>query len=197
VTTTSAAFTPEITLLNDPPSDFIPIAGSDMSVTGSWIIPAAMYRLRVSSRTSTGGTFTLTTSTTPTAGCILHTLLPFALVTYSGILQGSDCSDGQTPRDRYQIYSPKPCSVTLRGVSGLDPFLTLRNARTGQVIAENDNAVPGTMDAFVMLTECRDGTDPIEITATRALAGPNGAYSLIMQITGGVSLFSIGPGASK
>jgi hypothetical protein len=48
-----------------------------------------------------------------------------------------------------------------------------------------------------MLTECRAGAEPIEILAMRPAAGIPGDYALIVQITGGVSLFSIGPGGAK
>jgi hypothetical protein len=80
---------------------------------------------------------------------------------------------------------------------GFDSFISVRNAQTQEVVAENDNGAVGTTDAFVMLTECRAGTDPIAIFATRPAAGLNGSYALTLQITGGVSTFSIGAGADK
>jgi hypothetical protein len=48
-----------------------------------------------------------------------------------------------------------------------------------------------------MLTECRSGTDPIEIFATSASGGASGDYALVVQITGGVSTFLIGPGTTR
>jgi hypothetical protein len=68
--------------------------------------------------------------------------------------------------------------------------------RTHAVIAQNDNAVATTRDAFVMLPECRAGTDPLEILAS-SVDGAAGNYALTVQITGGVSTFLIGAGASR
>jgi len=47
-----------------------------------------------------------------------------------------------------------------------------------------------------MLPECRAGSDPIEILAS-STDGATGDYTLTVQITGGVSTFLIGPGASR
>lgn len=195
---TAAGFVPEVAVLNDPPSDLIPIAGAGTTATGNWVLPGAMYRLRISALSGAGGAFTVASSTVPVPGCVLRTLLPFALVTYSERIEGGDCVEPGRTYDWYQLYSPKPCTLTMRGVTtGFDALITVRNARTHAVIAENDNGAAGTSDAFVMLTECRAGTDPIEILATTPLANSSGNYSLTVQITGGVSLFSIGRGADR
>jgi hypothetical protein len=197
VTTSDPAVVPEIAVINDPPSDFIPTSQTGTTATGNWVLAAAPYRVRVRALASTAGSFTLSTSTSPVAGCVLRTLLPFALVTYPGRIDGDDCAENAKNYDWYQVYSTRPCSLTLRGVqAAFDAFLSVRNVRTHAVVAQNDNAVANTRDSFVMLPECRAGTDPIEILASAA-NGASGDYTLTVQITGGVSTFLIGPGSSK
>jgi len=197
IVTTDGSFTPEITVINDPPSDFIPAPPAGTSATGNWILPGAPYRLRLQSLSGSAGTFTISTSTTPVAGCVLRTLLPFAFVTYPGRVEAGDCAENGKIHDWYQVYSPRPCSLTLRGaVPAFDALLIVRNIRTHVVLQQNDNATATTQDAFVMLTECRAGTDPIEILATSS-NGATGDYALTVQITGGVSTFLIGSGGSR
>lgn len=198
VSATSGGFTPQIALMNEPPSDFISISGEGSSATGRWILPAAMYRLRIASLSGQGGAFTINAATQPAVGCVVRTLLPFALITYPERIDADDCFSEGSHFDRYHVFSPRPCTITMRGITpAFDSFLSVRNARTLATIAENDNGAAGTLDAFVMLTECRAGADPLEILAMRPAAGIPGDYALIVQITGGVSLFSIGPGGAK
>jgi hypothetical protein len=200
ITATNAAFTPEISVLNDPPSDYIPVSSNGTSAAGTWVLPAAPYRLMVSAPAGAGGAFTITASTAVAEGCVLRTLLPFALVTYPGRIEAGDCAEGGKRYDWYQVYSPKPCTMAMRGTStGFDAFISIRNARTHAIVAEDDNAAGGVggKDAGVMLTQCRDGSDPIEILATVAGTGVVGDYTLALQITGGVSTFLIGPGTRR
>jgi hypothetical protein len=200
--TSSGEFVPEVALINDPPSDFIPVSGAGPAAIVTSILPAAMYRLRISAPPGTGGDFTVTTNTAPVAGCVLRTLLPFALVTYPGTITADDCNENGGNYDVYRLYSPKPCTLLIQGKDAVfDARLVIRNARSGAVVAQDDDSAGGIAgkDAGVMLVECRDGTDPIDIYATVSGATPGaiGDYSIVVQITGGVSLFSIGPGAAR
>jgi hypothetical protein len=89
--------------------------------------------------------------------------------------------------------------MVMRGVAAtFDAMLTIRNARTHSTIVQDDNSGGGVSgkDAFITLTECRAGNDPIEIV-TATTTAQSGDYTFALQITGGVSTFLIGNGAER
>jgi hypothetical protein len=148
--------------------------------------------LRVRASSATGQAFAISSSA-QISGCNTATLLPFAFVIYSGVLRDA-CNNTET----YHLYSPQPCAFLLRGSATVDALLLVRNARTKELVAQDDNSGGGTAgaDALLSLGECRSGTDPIEIVAS-SVTPATGTYALTVQITGGVSLFSVGRGAEQ
>jgi hypothetical protein len=192
--TVTSAFPSELAVTNDPPGEFLFFTGAS-PVSGTWLLPAGTFQLRLASTSGTGA-YTVTGTNTIGTGCIAVALLPFASVTYSSALASTDCvlaADGSY-YERYYIYSTKACTITMRSTV-FNSYLFVKNQRTQITIAQDDNTGGGS-DARISLAACNSGGDLIEIWANTFTTATAGAYTLAVTVTGGSSLMSSAPASA-
>lgn len=180
----SGDFPPEVAILATADTDHVFQFNNTNSVTGVWLLPAGQYLVRVVARSGTGA-YTVTGSNHTGQNCVERFLVPFADVTYSRQLTATACvnSDDGSFFDGYITFSSRPCTITMRSTQ-MDSYLYLINARTGAVLAQDDDS-GGGVDARVSLAACNAGSDVLGIVANTAFVGETGAYTLTVAVPGG------------
>jgi hypothetical protein len=196
VTAANVAFAPEIAIVPAGLSEFISFTlktGFTGYTEGQWVLPTGSYRMRVIAASGTAGAFVISGSTT--VSCVIYALLPFTTATYTNRIEPGNTSLGDCPTrtaDVFTIYSTKPCTFTMRGaLASFDAFLFV-STEANAIITTDDNSGGGIAgkDARISLPSCRDGSNPIKITATTSSTPPTttGDYTLQVEITGGIAL---------
>lgn len=187
------AFTPQLAVMKEGTTEFVSFDGAAGEGFGTWSLPAGTFVLRVIAASGTAGSFDIGGTNAPT-GCLAHAVLSLATATYSNRIENSgntttgDCVFPDRNYDKYLVYSAKPCTITMRSTGNLDAQLSVANGATHALITSDDNS-GGGKDAKVIMPSCRVGTAPLEITATASDLAPSstGAYTLTIEITGGIA----------
>ena len=188
------AFTPEIAVMKEGSTEFITFGGGAGSSFGAWSMPPGTYVLRVVAADGAAGPFAINGTNTIT-GCLPRALISLASGTYTnrietpGNTSTGDCTFPDRNYDTYLVYSARACTITMSGA--LDAALTVSNYATRAIISSDDNSGGGTngKDARITMPSCRAQGGPLEITATVSDAAPltSGAYTLTVEITGGIA----------
>jgi len=185
---TSAAFTPEITILNAETGERILYANGyvqDGSFDGSamqTLIPRAgvHYFIRVGSLTAGGtGTYKLRTQATPTISPGNSRI--GSLLASDGIITPVAPDYFAYYADEYLLTNAAAGASRSVNMSSMDfdTFLEIVNAATGEVIATNDDGFPGSTDSRITFTP-RAGRSYV-LRATGLYQGATGSYTLQVQ----------------
>lgn len=186
---TSAAFTPEITILNGETGERILYASGypqEGAFAGSAMVtliprPGVAYFIRVASLTEADtGAYSLRTQATPTIA--QGNTRNGSLLGSDGIITPVEPDFLAYIADEYLLTGAtagESRTVTLRSTT-FDTFLEIADAATGEVIAANDDILPPSdLDSRVTFTP--EAGRSYVLRATTAYEGDTGNYSLQVQ----------------
>jgi hypothetical protein len=179
---TDATFPARVEVTTIPAGANIALINSQGStVAGEWLLPAGTYLFRVGARSGTG-TFTVA-STNPAGntGCVLRALVVGG--TFAQSLAADDCVDPTDAfADLFAIAATIGCTISMTSAA-VDTYLTVVDAASGNVIAEDDDSGEGT-NSELTLTTCSAAGGPIAIFASSFDPGEVGAYTITIQLLG-------------
>ena len=178
---TNATFPARVEVTTIPAGVNIALINSDgLTVSGEWLVPAGTYLFRVGARSGTG-TFTVTaTNPAGNTGCVLRAFVVSG--SFAQSLAADDCDGPRSFADIFAVSSSQACTISLSSAT-IDTYLTIIDASTLALIAEDDDSGEGTNSELQFAT-CSAGGNPIAILAESFDVDEVGPYTITIQLQG-------------
>jgi hypothetical protein len=181
-------FQAELSVLAHPDFEHVVLRDGPPSLSGAWLLPEATYQLRVVALDGEGA-YAISGSTEAERGCVTRRLLPLGSFSYPRDLTRDTCRFPGTDAffDPYLVLSPRACTILMRS-SFVDSYLRVVDARTGDLVAEDEDSGGGATgrDALIELDRCAtDGTGPLRVEAGSRVTDDTGRYTLTLRVEGG------------
>jgi pimeloyl-ACP methyl ester carboxylesterase len=188
LTGTPSGFSPTLTIRSTTTSSafIIGLQSFGQTIVRRWILSPDSYQALIGTTVSgETGTYTLTgvAESEDNTSCEGTYLLGSSILTRQHLSLG-DCTDFGQLSDHFALYSPLPCTITMRSPT-FDAYLEIYD-QDNNLIASDDDSGGGT-DARVSLPACFAATEAsphqvLFVRATSFAAGEQGAYTLQIQM---------------